>query len=241
MKWVGGKTQLLPELTERIPKSIGTYYEPFIGGGALFFASKPKNAVLGDYNAELIQTYKVVRDELPALIDILEGHYYEKNYFYSVRSLDVSQLSSAESAARTIYLNRTGFNGLYRVNSKGQFNVPFGRYTNPLICDHANLTACSQLLRGAQLRQGSYEQVLASATAGDFAYLDPPYVPLSRTSNFTGYVPGGFGTEDQQRLAQLLVDLDKRGVRFMLRPAERFTAISQSRSCVLRPSKPVAR
>jgi DNA adenine methylase len=216
MKWVGGKTQLLEQLVSRIPEDIGTYYEPFIGGGALFFALKPSKAVLGDYNSELIGTYKAVRDCLPELVEILEGHYYEKNYFYSVRSLDPKTLSPTQAAARTIYLNRTGFNGLYRVNSKGQFNVPFGRYSNPLICDHHNLEACSSLLHQADLRQGSYEQVLASAQNGDFAYLDPPYVPLSKTSNFTGYIPGGFGTEDQEKLAQLLVDLDSRGVRFML-------------------------
>ena len=216
MKWVGGKTQLMPELLRRIPSDIGTYYEPFIGGGALFFALKPKKAVLGDYNAELIETYTVVRDGLPQLIQLLEGHYYEKNYFYSVRALDTERLSAAESAARTIYLNRTGFNGLYRVNSKGQFNVPFGRYSNPLICDHENLEACSALLRSAQLQQGSFERVLRSAKAGDFVYLDPPYVPLSKTSNFTSYVAGGFGPQQQEALAQLLVDLDQRGVRFML-------------------------
>jgi len=216
MKWVGGKTQLMPELLDRIPSGIGTYYEPFIGGGALFFALKPKKAVLGDYNAELIETYRVVRDELTDLIELLEGHYYEKNYFYSVRALDPDSLSPAQAAARTIYLNRTGFNGLYRVNLKGQFNVPFGRYSNPLICDHENLEACSTLLRTAQLKQGSFEEVLRSAKAGDFVYLDPPYVPISKTSNFTNYVAGGFGPEDQLSLAQLLVELDQRGVRFML-------------------------
>jgi DNA adenine methylase len=216
MKWVGGKTQLMPELLRRIPSDIETYYEPFIGGGALFFALKPKMAVLGDYNAELIEAYTVVRDGLPQLIQLLEGHYYEKNYFYSVRALDTERLSAAESAARTIYLNRTGFNGLYRVNLKGQFNVPFGRYSNPLICDHENLEACSALLRSAQLQQGSFERVLRSAKAGDFVYLDPPYVPLSKTSNFTSYVAGGFGPQQQEALAQLLVDLDQRGVRFML-------------------------
>jgi len=216
MKWVGGKTQLLEQLISRIPEDIGTYYEPFIGGGALFFALKPEKAVLGDYNSELIGTYQAVRDRLPELVEILEGHYYEKNYFYSVRSMDPSTLSPTQAAARTIYLNRTGFNGLYRVNSKGQFNVPFGRYSNPLICDHRNLEACSSLLHRADLRQGSYEHVLASAQSGDFTYLDPPYVPLSKTSNFTGYIPGGFGADDQEKLAQLLVDLDRRGVRFML-------------------------
>ncbi len=216
LKWVGGKSQLMSELLRRIPDDIGTYYEPFIGGGALFFALKPEDAVLGDFNGELIEAYTVVRDELPELISLLEGHYYEKNYFYSVRALDTETLSSAEGAARTIYLNRTGFNGLYRVNLKGQFNVPFGRYSNPLICDHENLQACSALLQGIQLRQGSFEEVLSSAKSGDFVYLDPPYVPVSKTSNFTSYVAGGFGPQHQLRLAELLVDLDRRGVRFML-------------------------
>jgi DNA adenine methylase len=216
MKWVGGKTQLMSQLLDRIPQDIGTYYEPFAGGGALFFALKPSKAVIGDFNSELIATYAAVRDTLPELIEVLEGHYYEKNYFYSVRAQDPETLSDAESAARTIYLNRTGFNGLYRVNSKGQFNVPFGRYSNPSICDHENLEACSKLLRRAKLKHGSFERVLRSAKAGDFTYLDPPYVPISKTSNFTSYVAGGFGPEEQERLAQLLVDLNRRGVRFML-------------------------
>jgi len=206
----------MPELLRRIPSDIATYYEPFVGGGALFFSLKPDDAVLGDFNSELIEAYTVVRDELPELIGRLEGHYYEKNYFYSVRALDTETLSPAECAARTIYLNRTGFNGLYRVNLKGQFNVPFGRYRNPLICDHENLQACSALLQGTQLRQGSFEEVLSSAKSGDFVYLDPPYVPVSKTSNFTSYVAGGFGPQQQLRLAELLVDLDRRGVRFML-------------------------
>ena len=216
LKWVGGKTQLLEQLLGRIPDDIGTYYEPFIGGGALFFALKPERALLGDFNAELIGTYRAVRDELPKLIEVLESHYYEKNYFYEVRALKPETLSSTEAAARTIFLNRAGFNGLYRVNSKGEFNVPFGRYTNPLICDHENLEACSSLLQGAELQQGSFETVLEQTTDGDFTYLDPPYVPLSKTSNFTGYVANGFGLDHQKRLADLLVHLHRKGVRFML-------------------------
>ena len=216
LKWVGGKTQLLEQLLGRIPDNIGTYYEPFIGGGALFFALKPERALLGDFNAELIGTYRAVRDELPMLIKALEGHYYEKNYFYDVRALKPETLSSTEAAARTIFLNRAGFNGLYRVNSKGEFNVPFGRYTNPLICDHENLEACSSLLQGAELQQGSFETVLEQTKDGDFTYLDPPYVPLSKTSNFTGYVANGFGPDHQKRLADLLVQLHRKGVRFML-------------------------
>lgn len=216
LKWVGGKTQLLPKLLERVPADIKTYYEPFIGGGALYFSLKPERAVLGDFNGELIRCYQAVRDHLPQLVDLLAAHYYEKEYFYSVRALDPDELSLPEAAARTLYLNRTGFNGLYRVNRKGQFNVPFGRYRDPLICDYDNLGACSNLLVDTELRQGSFEEVLATAGEGDFTYLDPPYVPSSKTANFTGYIPGGFGADSQSKLAQLLVDLDRRGVRFLL-------------------------
>ena len=216
LKWVGGKTQLLSELCARVPEDYNRYFEPFVGGGALFFALKPKRAVLGDLNGELIGAYTVVRDRLPELVEFLAEHRYEKNYFYSLRAVDPETLSAPEAAARTIYLNRTGFNGLYRVNSSGRFNVPFGRYKNPLICDYENLSACSACLDSTELQVGTFLQVLASATDGDFVYLDPPYVPSSKTANFTGYIPGGFRHESQQELADLLVDLDRRGVRFLL-------------------------
>ncbi|MEE2829015.1 MAG: DNA adenine methylase [Myxococcota bacterium] len=216
LKWVGGKTQLLTELCARTPRHFGTYYEPFVGGGALFYRLKPRRAVLSDFNQELIDSYTAVRDRLPELLDLLGKHRYEREYFYSVRALDPGDLSPAAAAARTIFLNRTGFNGLYRVNSKGQFNVPFGRYTNPTICDFENLRACSIALQDVTLKAQPFQEALATAGHGDFVYLDPPYVPTSKTANFTGYVAGGFGPEQQGSLAQLCVDLHGRGVQFML-------------------------
>jgi len=220
LKWVGGKSQLLGALRELVPEDIETYFEPFLGGGALFFDVQPSQAVIADLNPELVDCFTAVRDRLDRVIGHLEGHIYEKGHFYAVRDLEPDDLSLAERAARTIYLNRTGFNGLYRVNSKGRFNVPFGRYTNPLICDHENLQACSEALQGTDVVQGHFAEVLAKAKAGDFVYLDPPYVPVSRTSNFTHYVAGGFGPDDQNRLAQELVGLDSRGARFVLSNAD---------------------
>lgn len=220
VKWVGGKGQLLPQLMRKMPSTYGKYFEPFAGGGALFFALKPKRGHLFDINEELINTYVVIRDRVQELLKELKKHRYDEEYFYEVRSWDreksFSRLSPAKRAARFIYLNKTCFNGLYRVNSKGSFNVPFGDYKNPTIVDPGNLHRCAQALKGAVIEVESYLCVESRAKKGDFVYFDPPYAPLSATSNFTTYTAGGFDGSDQQRLRDLVVRLSKRGVFVML-------------------------
>ncbi len=216
MKWAGGKTQLLGELEARTPSFEGTYLEPFVGGGALFFRLKAAQSRLSDLNAELIGCYTTIRDDVEALIEALADHRYEKEHYYQVRAQQPDRLDVAGRAARMIFLNRTGFNGLYRVNRKGEFNVPFGRYSHPTICDEENLRACSAALKNTVLQVADFEGVLAKATPRDFVYLDPPYAPISRTARFTSYVAGGFGWDAQERLADAVLDLQERGVPFLL-------------------------
>ncbi|MCO4769040.1 MAG: DNA adenine methylase [Deltaproteobacteria bacterium] len=216
LKWVGGKTQLLSTFESFMPDTWGRYFEPFVGGGAMYWRNGQGESVLNDFNSELATTYRVVRDEVEGLIEALAEHYYDKDYYYEVRAWDTSRMSDVKRAARMIFLNRTGFNGLYRVNRSGRFNVPFGRYTDPLICDEENLRACSKRLGETELRNEDFEVALADADDGDFVYLDPPYAPVSRSSNFTAYVAGGFGTDQQDRLRLTLKALDHRKVRFML-------------------------
>jgi DNA adenine methylase len=216
LKWVGGKRQLLPELLTRRPETFGRYFEPFVGGAALFFELAPASSCLSDVNGELVDCYQAIRDNVDAVIAALKQHRYDKDYFYQIRSLVPSTLTLPERAARTIFLNRTGFNGLYRVNSRGQFNVPFGRYTNPTICDARNLRACSLVLKSARLVVEDFEQAVSGAGRGDFVYFDPPYVPVSNTSYFTSYTPGGFGWDEQQRLASVFARLAERGIQVML-------------------------
>jgi DNA adenine methylase len=221
LKWVGGKTQLLEQLQPLLPPTFRRYFEPFVGGAALFFDLRTKGRLmsdvhLSDVNAELVDCYTAVRDYVDDVIGVLRGHKYESDYYYSVRSLDRGTLSLCESAARTIFLNKTGYNGLYRVNRSGQFNVPFGRFTNPAFCDVENLRACSRALRGVSLSNGDFSEVLENARKGDFVYFDPPYVPLSPTSDFTAYIPGGFGEAEQRKLAKVFAKLARRGVYAML-------------------------
>lgn len=220
IKWVGGKTQLLPELLQRVPSQCDRYFEPFLGGGALFFGLQPRNAVLTDINGDLVTLYQVIRDDVEALIADMAQHIYDKDYYYSLRRIDRTSdydtWSPVQRASRLIYLNKTCYNGLYRVNSKGQFNVPFGRYTNPTIVDADNLRACSQALQGLTIEQADFCQVRALAQPGDFVYFDPPYAPLSATANFTGYTKDGFDREMQYALRDLCRELDSKGVRFMV-------------------------
>ena len=223
LKWVGGKRQLLQSILPKLPelKSGRTYHEPFIGGGAVFFALKPKRARLSDANLELIRTYRGVRDSVSQVIEYLKQYPYEKAFFLYMRaSRPTPEHSDAEVAARFIYLNRTCFNGLYRVNKKGEFNVPCGRYTNPLICDETNLRACSEALLGYGSGHGIVFQDFAEACVdmqrGDIVYFDPPYVPLSATSNFTGYSEAGFNDVDQVRLRDAARELKGRGVFVLL-------------------------
>jgi len=216
LKWAGGKRALLPELLARLPEKINSYYEPFFGGGALFFAGRFPSAVIGDVNKELINVYRVIRDHSGRLLKELEKHPYEKEHFYRVRAQAPSALSAIRRAARFIYLNKTCFNGLYRVNSRGEFNVPFGAYKNPRIRDPETIREASARLRGVTLQEGGYRETTASAQAGDFVYFDPPYEPVSATSRFVSYSRDGFTSEDQADLAYAFRELDARGVRCLL-------------------------
>jgi len=219
VKWAGGKGQLLSQLDPFFPPpgAYGRYFEPFLGGGAVFFLLQPARAVLSDLNDELITAYQVIRDHLDDLLASLRRHKDEPEYFYKVRELLPQQLTPVRRASRFIFLNKRCYNGLYRVNSKGGFNVPLGRNkTLPRIFREPNLRSISSLLKTADLRVASFEEVLADAGKGDFVYLDPPYQPLSATAYFTSYTKHAFGEADQARLAEVLHDLDRRGVRFLL-------------------------
>jgi DNA adenine methylase len=216
LKWAGGKRQLLQQYSPLLPTTWRTYFEPFLGGGVVFFRLQPTAAVLSDVNEELINAYAVVRDRVDELITALRVHRSERDYYYSVRAWKTETLAPVERAARLIFLNRTCFNGLYRVNKRGEFNVPFGRYANPTICDVAGLTATSLALKGTDIRAADFEETLESAREGDFVYLDPPYSPLSVTSSFTAYAVEGFGEEEQRRLASVYKRLDTRGIILML-------------------------
>ena len=222
LKWAGGKTRLLPELLARLPESFTVYHEPMLGGGAMFFALSERitRAYLSDLSPDLINCFRCVRDQLPALVQDLAQHRYEESYYYELRNADRSEQirtwSDVQRASRNIYLNKTCYNGLYRVNSRGEFNVPFGRYTNPTILDGENLAACSGALQKAELTCGSFEEVLNNVGQNDFVYFDPPYDPLSQTANFTSYHKEGFDTGSQIALRDVCRELDARGVQFML-------------------------
>ncbi|NWF96434.1 MAG: DNA adenine methylase [Candidatus Thorarchaeota archaeon] len=215
VKWAGGKGQLLQDIDSVLPPSFRDYYEPFVGGGALFFHLYRKGlirkAVLSDANAELISLYVTVRDRVEDIVDELQSGRYvnDSQTYYSIRKMVPSD--PVIRAARLIYLNRTCFNGLYRVNSRGQFNVPFGRYENPMILDEANLRAASTAFSGVEFRVGDFEEAVRDAETGDFVYMDPPYVPISDTAAFTSYTKDGFGPEEQERLAHVFSELDERG------------------------------
>jgi len=227
VKWAGGKAQLLKQLDSYFPRAaqLGRYFEPFVGGGALYFhlwntKRVPDQASLFDINDELINAYRVVRDQTDQLIALLGAHQarHSRDYYYQMRDLDPSSnaLSAAERAARTIYLNRTCYNGLYRVNSQGQFNVPMGSYRSPPIVREAALRAASAALQGVHVEAKEFDSVLDLARPGDFFYFDPPYDPVSRTACFTGYSPGAFRDEDQRRLASVFGELSRKGCLCML-------------------------
>ncbi|HSW75016.1 MAG TPA: DNA adenine methylase [Candidatus Saccharimonadales bacterium] len=216
LKWAGGKTQLLHELLPRIPKHYNTYYEPFIGGGALFFAVSPQKAVIADINDDLVNAYEVVRDYPEQLIEQLTKYINDKDFYYEIRSQDSASLSPIERAARLIYLNRTCFNGLYRVNKSGQFNVPFAGYKNPNIVQTERIITDSKVLQDTKVFNASFEKVLIGAKEGDFIYLDPPYYPKSVYSDFKRYNKEQFYKEDHIRLAELYNELSERGCFVML-------------------------
>lgn len=220
LKWAGGKSQLLSDLHQYVPKCFKRYWEPFLGGGALFFSTAKASAVISDINEDLIATYKVVQGDVEGLITELHQHLYDRDYFYSVRDWDrqegFNECSAVKRAGRFIYLNRTCFNGLHRVNSKGYFNVPFGRYSNPKIVDADNLRRCSRALRNADIRVASYLSIESEVEKGDFVYFDPPYVPVSVTSSFTSYTKDGFGFEDQIALRDVCQRLADKGAFVLL-------------------------
>lgn len=218
LKWAGGKSRILSKVTAQLPPEItGRYFEPFLGGGAVFFGLQPTGGVqLSDINGELVNVYRCVRDEVDALIGDLGRHRYEKNYYYAVRAQDPQSLTDLERASRLIFLNRTCFNGLYRVNRRGQFNVPFGRYTNPTICQEDRLRAASAALADCAIGQLDYATAVSSADSGDVVYFDPPYDPISPTANFTSYASGGFGRPEQERLSKLFAKLSDKGVHCTL-------------------------
>jgi DNA adenine methylase len=216
VKWAGGKRQLLEQLRPLLPAEFGRYYEPFAGGAAVFFALGRSDAVLADMNAELMNVYVAVRDGAENVIAELRKYRYGAVHYYRAREANVARMSPAQRAARTIYLNRTGYNGLYRVNRAGKFNVPMGRHTNPTLCDADNLRACAGALQGVDVRVQDFEAAASGARKGDLVYFDPPYVPVSDTADFTSYVPGGFGADQQRRLAALFARLAARGVHVVL-------------------------
>lgn len=223
LKWAGGKRQLLPVLTRYLPTHFHSYYEPFVGAGAFLLNLQPRQAVINDLNQELINCYRVIQKHPAALIDHLERHQNEADYFYELRALDrapdtFQQLSVIERASRTIYLNKTCYNGLYRVNRKGQFNAPFGKYRNPTIADHQGIWAVHRFLnsRPTRILSIDFEQAVQTARAGDFVYFDPPYDPVSPSASFTAYQQEAFGRPEQRRLARVVQDLSRRGVRVML-------------------------
>lgn len=217
LKWAGGKTQMLGELMPRIPKTYGRYIEPFFGGGALFFSLKPENAIIADSNPELINMYLQVAHHVDDVIECLQKYENTSEMFYEVRSLDWQTLPKAEAAARTIYLNKTCFNGLYRVNRSGQFNTPFGKYKNPKICDIDALRLASEALRKADILCGDYILVLEHyAQPGDFVFLDPPYLPISENSDFKRYTKEQFYEDDHVELAKMIGTLHERGCYVIL-------------------------
>jgi len=223
-KWTGGKRQLLPYLNEWKPKRFNKYYEPFVGGGAFFFELAPEEAIINDLNTELINTYRQIKDNVEDLISNLRIHEAEnsKDYYLHIRSADrdgrLEEFTPVQKAARLLYMLRVNFNGLYRVNSKNQFNVPYGRYKNPKILDEELLRTLNDYFNNNNISffNCDFEEVVASAGVGDFVYFDPPYAPVSATSSFTSYTSAGFGLEEQIRLRDVFKKLDEKGAYVML-------------------------
>ena len=223
LKWVGGKRQLIDTFAPLLPKKITSYCEPFVGGGALLFHLQPKTAYVNDINTDLICVYTVIRDNVDELIEELKKYKNESAFFYTVRDWDrdpekYASLTDVQKAARILYLNKTCYNGLYRVNNAGEFNSPFGNYKNPNIVNEPVLRAVSNYFNSATIYFSAvdYAEVLSTIKKGTFVYLDPPYDPVSETSSFTGYSKGGFSKQDQIRLRECCDELNKRGIKFML-------------------------
>ena len=223
VKWVGGKRQLLDDITALVPTRISSYCEPFVGGGAVLFALQPHNIIINDLNEELVNIYAVIQNNIDDLILDLKQHENTPEYFYSIRDWDRNKssyqnLSPVQRASRVIYLNKTCYNGLFRVNSAGEFNTPFGHYKNPNIVNEPVLRAVHNYLRSSNVSLScqDYAQVLENLPKNTFVYLDPPYDPVSDTANFTGYNKGGFGKEEQIRLKECCDLLARRNIKFLL-------------------------
>ncbi len=223
VKWVGGKRQLLDQIVPLLPKRFSSYCEPFLGGGAVLFYIQPSKAIVNDLNADLITVYEVIRDHVEDLIESLNRHENTSTYFYAIRDIDRDKkayeaMTKIEIASRLIYLNKTCFNGLFRVNSSGEFNSPFGYYKNPNIVNEPVLRAVSKYFNAnnVTLYCKDFAEVLRLVTKGSFVYLDPPYDPVSDTASFTGYNKGGFDRNEQIRLKQCCDDLTQRGIKFLL-------------------------
>jgi len=225
VKWAGGKRQLIPEIEKHLPEKFSSYFEPFLGGGALLFhlLSENKNlkGYVSDLNSDLILSYVTIRDNLSSLLKSLQKHsdnYFSdsKSYYYSVR--ESNPKSQIEKVSRLLFMNRTCFNGLYRVNSKGKFNVPLGRYSNPNIVQEENLRSVNQFLNHNKIiiKCQDFSSTIEKAKKGDFIYFDPPYQPVSKTANFTSYTHGNFGLNDLKRLAKVSNELTKKGVNVLL-------------------------
>lgn len=224
VKWVGGKRQLLKEIEQELPKDLTRlkFFEPFVGGGAVFFHLQPRSAAINDANPELVNAYEMIKTDVGGLIKNLKTHKNDADYFYEIRALDREEkflkLSKIERASRLIYLNKTCFNGLYRVNNSGEFNSPFGRYENPNIVNEPVLRAVSNFLNANEIKITNleYAEALKKIGKNSLVYFDPPYHPVSDSSNFTGYVAGGWGEEEQKRLRDLCDQLTEKGVKFLL-------------------------
>ena len=222
LKWAGGKRQLLPEIRRYVPTKYNTYFEPFLGAGAVLFDLQPQKAVVNDINFELVNTYKVIRDNVEWLIEELHKHSNDQEYYYQLRDIDrtpqFAVLSPIMRASRIIFLNKTCYNGLFRVNRQGQFNVPFGKYKNPKIVDDVVLRAVHQYLTNnhVTILNEDFETAVKKATKGDFVYFDPPYEPISDTSSFTAYSLTGFNSDSQIRLKKVFDDLSQRGCKVLL-------------------------
>lgn len=218
LKWAGGKQRLLAQYAPYFPprEAINHYFEPFIGSAAVFFHQRYARATLSDQNEKLIELYRLVQQDVAGVIRALKPHRNEVDYYYRVRAQNPVDLKPVERAARLIYLNKTCYNGLYRENQKGNFNVPFGRYKNPKICDEQRLQQAAEALQGVELKVADFAAAVGTAVSGDFVYFDPPYAPLSQTSSFTSYHKHGFGDADQVRLAETVHRLTAEGIRVML-------------------------
>lgn len=223
VKWVGGKRQLLPQILPLIPKRMTAYCEPFLGGGAVLFALQPKRALVNDLNQDLITVYRVIKEDADALIEHLSRHENTPEYFYRIRDLDrdkaaYAALSDVEKASRLLYLNKTCYNGLFRVNASGAFNSPYGHYRRPNIVNEQTIRGVSRYFNSCDITffSGDFASVLEQVPKGGFVYLDPPYDPVSDTASFTGYNRGGFGREEQVRLKECCDALTTRGVKFLL-------------------------